>query len=62
MFMPPAILFEFTFYFMKRTYSNPDLEKFHYNKFNANDRKDWLNKFGCLCHPQYYQGQLAIRH
>jgi hypothetical protein len=31
---------------MKRTYSNPDLEKFHYNKFNANDRKDWLNKFG----------------
>ncbi|VVH65427.1 FIG00696669: hypothetical protein [uncultured Gammaproteobacteria bacterium] len=38
--------FEFTFYFMKRTYSNPDLEKFHYNKFNANDRKDWLNKFG----------------
>jgi hypothetical protein len=31
---------------MKRTYSNPDLEKFYYNKFNANDRKDWLNKFG----------------
>ncbi|OIR24482.1 sensor histidine kinase [Bathymodiolus thermophilus thioautotrophic gill symbiont] len=38
--------FEFTFYFMKRTYSTPDLEKFHYNKFNPNDRKDWLNKFG----------------
>jgi hypothetical protein len=30
------VCFEFTFYFMKRTYSNPDLEKFHYNKFNAN--------------------------
>jgi signal transduction histidine kinase len=38
--------FEFTFYFMKKTYSTPDLEKFHYNKFNSNDRKDWLNKFG----------------
>ncbi len=38
--------FEFTFYFMKRTYSTPDLEKFHYNKFNSHDRKDWLNKFG----------------
>jgi len=38
--------FSFTFYYMKRTYSNPDLEKFHYNKFNSNDRKYWLNKFG----------------
>ena len=31
---------------MKRTYSTPDLEKFFYNKFNSNERKDWLNKFG----------------
>jgi len=38
--------FEFTFYFMKRTYSTPDLERFHYNKFNSNDRKAWLDKFG----------------
>jgi signal transduction histidine kinase len=38
--------FEFSFYFMKRTYSTPDLEKFHYSKFNSNDRKSWLNKFG----------------
>ncbi len=38
--------FEFTLYFMKRTYSTPDLEKFYYNKFNPNDRKDWMNKFG----------------
>jgi signal transduction histidine kinase len=38
--------FEFTFYFMKRTYSTPDLEKFHYNKFNSSNRKEWLNKFG----------------
>ncbi|SMN01281.1 putative two-component system sensor histidine kinase, putative heat shock protein [uncultured Candidatus Thioglobus sp.] len=38
--------FEFSFYFMKRAFSTPDLNKFHYNKFNANERKDWLNKFG----------------
>ncbi len=38
--------FKFTFYYMKRTYSNPDLEKFYYQKFNAKDRQDWLNKFG----------------
>ena len=38
--------FDFTFYFMKRTYMTPDLEKFFYNKFNSNERKDWLNKFG----------------
>jgi signal transduction histidine kinase len=38
--------FSFTFYYMKRAYSTPDLEKFHYNKFNAQDRQYWLNKFG----------------
>ncbi len=38
--------FSFTFYYMKRSYSTPDLEKFYYNKFNPEDRKYWLNKFG----------------
>jgi len=38
--------FSFTFYYMKRAYSTPDLEKFYYNKFNPQDRKYWLNKFG----------------
>jgi len=38
--------FSFIFYYMKRTYSTPDLEKFHYNKFNPQNRQDWLNKFG----------------
>jgi len=38
--------FSFTFYFMKRTYSNPDAEKFNYRKFASNDRKFWLNKYG----------------
>jgi signal transduction histidine kinase len=38
--------FEFTFYFMKRTYSSPDLAKFSYRRFGANERKEWLNKYG----------------
>lgn len=38
--------FSFTFYFMKRSFSNPDKEKFHYIDFNAKDRQYWLNKFG----------------
>jgi len=38
--------FDFSFYFMKRSYSSPDAEKYFYNKFNGNERKDWLNKFG----------------
>lgn len=39
-------MFEFTFYFMKRTYSTPDAERFFYRSISANVRKDWLNKFG----------------
>lgn len=39
-------VFEFTFYYMKRTYASDDLTKFYYRKFNAKERQDWLNKFG----------------
>lgn len=38
--------FEFTFYYMKRTYASDDLKKFYYRKFQAKERQDWLNKFG----------------
>ena len=38
--------FDFTFYFMKRTFSSPDAEKFFYRKFVSNLRKDWLRKYG----------------
>ncbi len=38
--------FSFTFYYMKRTYSTPDLEKFYYEKFQSQERQYWLNKFG----------------
>ena len=38
--------FEFSFYFLKRSYSTPDANRFFYRKFHSNSRKDWLNKFG----------------
>lgn len=39
-------LFEFTFYYMKKTYTTPDAERFFYKSISANSRKDWLQKFG----------------
>lgn len=39
-------VFEFSLYFMKKTYSTPDAEKFFYRKFRANERKFWVDKFG----------------
>ncbi len=39
-------LFEFSFYFLKRTYDSINADKFFYRKFMSNDRKDWLNNFG----------------
>lgn len=39
-------VFEFSFYFMKRAFNTPDTKRFFHKKFMANQRKDWLNKFG----------------
>ena len=39
-------VFEFTFYFLKRSYSSDDASRFFYKGFMSNNRKDWLNKFG----------------
>lgn len=39
-------VFEFTFYFLKRTFDTPNADRFFYRRFMSNDRKDWLNKFG----------------
>lgn len=39
-------VFEFSFYFLKRTFSTPDANRFFYRKFQSNLRKDWLEKFG----------------
>jgi signal transduction histidine kinase len=39
-------VFEFTLYFMKKTYTTKDAEKFFYRKFRANERKGWLDNFG----------------
>jgi signal transduction histidine kinase len=39
-------IFEFSFYFLKRAYNTTDADRFFNRKFMANERKDWLNKFG----------------
>lgn len=39
-------IFEFTFYFLKRTFTTPDAKRFFYKSFASNSRKDWLQKFG----------------
>lgn len=39
-------VFEFTFYFLKKTYTSDDAARFFYRGIKANDRKDWLDKFG----------------
>lgn len=38
--------FDFTLYFMKKTYTTGDAEKYFYRKFHAKERQDWLGKFG----------------
>lgn len=37
--------FDFTLYFMKKTYTTSDAEKYFYRKFRAHERKSWLDKF-----------------
>jgi len=39
-------VFEFTFYFLKKTFSTSDANRFFYRRFQSNFRKDWLDKFG----------------
>lgn len=39
-------VFEFTFYFMKKTYTTGDAKRFFYKSISASARKDWLQKFG----------------
>lgn len=39
-------IFDFALYFMKKTYTTPDAEKYFYRKFRSNERKDWMDKFG----------------
>ena len=38
--------FDFTFYYLKKSASKKDEERFHYRPCAYNLRKDWLNKFG----------------
>lgn len=39
-------IFNFSFYFLKRQSNSTDAKKFFNRDFMANNRKDWLNKFG----------------
>jgi signal transduction histidine kinase len=39
-------VFEFTFYFLKRSNNSNDAARFFNRNFMSNNRKDWLNKFG----------------
>ncbi|ROI12241.1 sensor histidine kinase [Kaistella haifensis] len=39
-------VFSFSFYFLKRQSNSNDAKKFFNRNFMANNRKDWLNKFG----------------
>lgn len=39
-------LFEFSFYYMKKTYTTPDSKRFFYKSISSSARKDWLQKFG----------------
>jgi signal transduction histidine kinase len=39
-------VFDFSFYFLKRSFSTPDAKRFFYKKFQSNLRKEWLEKFG----------------
>jgi signal transduction histidine kinase len=38
-------LFEFHFYFLKKTYTTEDARRFFYKQITANLRKEWLKKF-----------------
>lgn len=39
-------VFDFSFYYMKRSYASSDAERFNYKRALTNTRKDWLDKFG----------------
>lgn len=39
-------LFDFTFYFLKRSTNSSDSKRFFNRNFMSHNRKDWLNKFG----------------
>ncbi|MBJ7883119.1 sensor histidine kinase, partial [Gelidibacter salicanalis] len=39
-------LFDFTFYFLKRSTNSSDAKRFFNRNFMSHNRKDWLNKFG----------------
>lgn len=51
-------LFEFTLYFMKKTYTTSDADKFFYRRFRSNERKDWLDKYSGI---KLYRDNFRVR-
>jgi hypothetical protein len=50
--------FEFTFYYLKRTFNQRDAKRFFYKNFQPNLRKQWLNKFGGI---KLYRDNFRVR-
>lgn len=50
--------FEFTFYFLKNTFTKGDREKFKYKEFLLSDRGFWLKKFGGI---KLYRDNFRVR-
>lgn len=50
--------FEFIFYFMKKTQSSNEAEKYFYKVFEASQRKQWLDKFGGI---KIYRDSFRVR-
>lgn len=51
-------IFNFTFYFMKKTTTKDDLKKYYYRDFNSSTRSKWLDSFGGI---KIYRDNFRIR-
>ena len=50
--------FEFTFYYLKKTYTSDDGRRFFYKQINSNERKNWLEAFGGI---KIYRDNFRVR-
>jgi signal transduction histidine kinase len=50
--------FEFTFYYLKKSYTSDDCKRFYYKQINSNSRKKWLDAFGGI---KIYRDNFRVR-
>jgi signal transduction histidine kinase len=50
--------FDFTFYYLKKTYTSTDARRFFYRSINAAERKQWLDSFGGI---KLYRDEFRVR-